>query len=223
VKQTTTVLPTFLLSIKEHSKWVKWYIAVTYLAGIIGLTLPASREIFLQLTPFHLVSSMILLLLFDNNRNKIILNFTAFVLVYGFALEAVGVNTGIIFGNYVYGEALGPKIWGTPLLIGVNWFILSYSIGILISRIQLNNILKIMLAAFMMTLIDVLIEPVAIELNFWNWEGGVVPYRNYLGWFLGATVIFTLWFNIKHENSNRISNAILIAQVVFFGLLLLIL
>ena len=42
-----------------------------------------------------------------------------------------------------------------------------------------------------MVLLDIMIEPVAIELDFWQWEGGNIPLQNYLMWFIVA--LFMNW------------------------------
>lgn len=39
--------------------------------------------------------------------------------------EILVVSYGIIFGNYKYGEILGYKVLGVPLIIGINWCILT--------------------------------------------------------------------------------------------------
>ena len=39
--------------------------------------------------------------------------------------EFLGVNYGYIFGNYAYGSNLGYKIGGVPVMICVNWVILT--------------------------------------------------------------------------------------------------
>ena len=41
-----------------------------------------------------------------------------------------------------------------------------------------------------MTAFDILMEPAAMALNYWNWENGVVPFQNYLAWFV-LSFIFT--------------------------------
>jgi putative membrane protein len=56
------------------------------------------------------------------------------IAVAGFFIEAIGVNTGLIFGNYVYKTTLGWKFLETPLIIGVNGY---YSL------VQLFTVLKI--------------------------------------------------------------------------------
>ena len=44
--------------------------------------------------------------------------------------EILVVSYGIIFGNYKYGEILGYKVLGVPLIIGINWCILSLIKGV---------------------------------------------------------------------------------------------
>ena len=47
------------------------------------------------------------------------------VYIITFFSEWIGVNYGWLFGSYVYGESLGFKIGGVPLLIGANWLLLA--------------------------------------------------------------------------------------------------
>lgn len=48
------------------------------------------------------------------------LSVTMFV---GFAVEALGVTTGVIFGAYHYTDRMGPRLHEVPLVIGINWAI----------------------------------------------------------------------------------------------------
>ena len=43
----------------------------------------------------------------------------------GILVEFLGVNYGLLFGEYSYGKNLGPKLFGVPFLIGMNWVILT--------------------------------------------------------------------------------------------------
>lgn len=43
----------------------------------------------------------------------------------GIFVEFLGVNYGLLFGEYSYGSNLGPKVFGVPFLIGMNWVILT--------------------------------------------------------------------------------------------------
>ena len=68
------------------------------------------------------------------------LRFFIFAFSIGFLVEVIGVNYGIIFGNYTYGKVLGFKVLNVPLMIGVNWFFLSIACGG-ISDIFFNKLL----------------------------------------------------------------------------------
>jgi bisanhydrobacterioruberin hydratase len=71
------------------------------------------------LVPFALILGFAGVLLFHEAKWDL-KTLTAFVLVYisGFVIESVGVNTGLIFGEYIYGGTLGYQIFETPLIIG---------------------------------------------------------------------------------------------------------
>ena len=68
----------------------------------------------------------------------------------GIAVEIIGTATGGLFGDYQYGNVLGPSIQKVPFIIGINWFITIYCCGITIH-----------------TLLNMILDKIAIE-------GGVV-------------------------------------------------
>ena len=84
--------------------------------------------------------------------------------------EILGVNYGLIFGEYVYLDNLGPKILGVPVLIGINWIILTFITGSLSSLIFKNKYLSVILGAIFMILLDLIMEPVAPLLGFWIFD-----------------------------------------------------
>ena len=98
------------------SKISVFLIWLFHTCGLIGI-LYIDRELFLQTTPFNL--SMTFILLFFNleevNKKVIIALITAFVV--GMIAETIGVNFGILFGDYEYGENLGFKIFGVPFML----------------------------------------------------------------------------------------------------------
>ena len=56
----------------------------------------------------------------------------------GMITEILGVQWGWIFGNYQYGDALGYKVLGVPLLIGVNWALLTIITGAIAQQFYQN-------------------------------------------------------------------------------------
>ena len=88
-----------------------------HFSGLLGI-LFIDRELFLETTPINLFITFLLLFvnLPEINRGVAIAASVAFVV--GMGVELLGVNYGLIFGQYVYGNNLGVKLGGVPLLIG---------------------------------------------------------------------------------------------------------
>ncbi|PLK43234.1 carotenoid biosynthesis protein [Emticicia sp. TH156] len=193
-------------------------LASMYLAGLIGLNMPQTTELFQALTPFNLVVSLVILLGFNQQFNRPFYIFAVVTFLTGYFIEVAGVHTGIIFGHYQYETTLGFKIIDVPPLIGANWLLLIYCIGSSFSRLSVPFIVKVSLGALSMTLLDVLIEPVAIRLNMWSWDSLQPPLQNYLAWFIVSAFLFALFFSLKFRKDNPIALWLLIFQICFFGI-----
>ena len=68
----------------------------------------------------------------------------AVIFLVGLGIEIIGVSTKAIFGNYSYGNALGVKVFDTPLLIGMNWLFLIYTTRLVFQNFKMNEIFKIL-------------------------------------------------------------------------------
>jgi putative membrane protein len=138
------------------------------------------------------------------------------VLFGGWFVEWMGVQTSAVFGSYQYLDTLGWKVAGVPVIIGVNWLLLIYSIGSYLDQWKAHLLLKILVGALLMVLVDIFIEPVAIALDFWVWDQGVVPIKNYLGWFIVSLIFFTVFFKLGFKKKNKLGLFVYILQLVFF-------
>ncbi|MEZ4690766.1 MAG: carotenoid biosynthesis protein [Ignavibacteria bacterium] len=95
---------------------------VFFLVGIAGHFTDTYYDLMLTLTPYILLLMGIFVLLFSGVLRSV--NFIKwFVVTYivTVILEITGVKTGIIFGDYTYGDVLGFKLFGVPMIIGFNW------------------------------------------------------------------------------------------------------
>ncbi len=189
-----------------------------YLAGLIGLNVPRTAPLFQALTPFNLVASLGMLLLFHTDFRPSFWGYCVVAFIAGFLVEVAGVHTGIIFGEYAYGEALGFKVAEVPLVIGINWLMLSYLCGSIADRLPVMLTVKILIAAGMMTLLDFVIEPVAVRLDFWQWQGGAIPLQNYLAWYGVSALLFLLYFKLPFRKKNVLAPLLLLLQFLFFAL-----
>lgn len=203
-----------------------------YGVGLAGMLLPFSRELFMMITPLNLLFAALFLFWGRWPARQVI--FTGlFVAVASFFIEAVGTNTGKIFGVYSYGRTLGPALLNTPLIIGLNWFLLIYctnvisrllwerlSIGSELSRKGLpESMFVIVTGSLLMVVYDLFLEPAAMRLDMWSWECGVIPFRNYLGWFFFSVLFHTVISLWGEEEPNRRAVPLFAVQVGFFAVI----
>tara|TARA_B100000524_G_scaffold162084_1_gene82647 strand:+ start:244 stop:867 length:624 start_codon:yes stop_codon:yes gene_type:complete len=173
------------------------FIAIIHIAGIIGIRfLP---EFFLKTT---FVAILIPLCLYFYRANLQKKEWLTIFLVYiiTFFSEWIGVNYGWLFGSYIYGNSLGFKIGGVPLLIGLNWVLLALVSRQISSKLFSSKWLVIFVSAILMVLIDVIIEPLSGNLDFWYWENSTIPLSNYRDWFLVAVLNQWLLSFVKTNN-----------------------
>ena len=183
----------------------------------IGLFLLGAewRQDFVFLTPYNLLLMLVVFLLASDSPKNWMVYMAPIVL--GFIIEVIGTNTGWPFGAYTYGTALGLRVLSTPLMIGVLWWVLIRAWFDLSGRWTQNPWIKALITGTAMVLMDVLIEPVAIELGFWTWADLEVPVANYVSWFVLATLFAraTAGGNTKNPQSPWV----IAVLTVFFAVL----
>ncbi len=199
-------------------KTARIIIALWYLVGIAGFMIRPLRPLFQALTPFGMIAAAVLLLYFHEPKNRKSGLIFAAIVLFGFVVEVIGVNTQLLFGNYAYGPALGYKFLNTPLSIGFNWLVLIYCVTAMLKK-MLNNWYFPLVGASMMVLFDWLMEPVASATGMWNWCCEGVTLKNYIDWFLVSGFLFLMIRILKVEISNRIAGILFLMQLAFFLIL----
>lgn len=176
-------------------------------------------EWFMEKTPLNLLACFLLLVIVWPLK-KFKHAFVVYIFfAVGILVEWLGVHHGFLFGNYHYGDNLGMKLDGIPLLMGINWAMLVLITGSIASRLINNSFLKVLLGAFLMVLLDIFIEPNSARLDFWYWEGGQIPLSNYVGWFVVAALLHGLFQATIRELNFLFSVNLYLAQLIFFGCL----
>jgi putative membrane protein len=208
----------FLIPNKVTSKISVFIIWLFHISGMIGISF-GDKEFFLAFTSFNLFVSFILLLINQKCLGRIELKSIFLIFIIGMVSEILGVNYGFVFGEYVYLNNLGVKILGVPVLIGVNWIILTFITGSFSSLIFNNKYLSILMGAIFMILLDLLMEPVAPLLDFWIFDLPTVPLQNYVGWFLiGIFTQIIFQFKISKKEYTY-STHLLFVNAIFFAFL----
>ena len=189
-----------------------------HICGMIGISY-GNKEFFLAFTPINLFISFVLLFINQVQLEKSELNAALIIFFIGMISEILGVNYGLIFGDYVYLDNLGFKVLGVPVLIGINWIILTFITGSMSSYIIKNKYIAALTGAILMILLDLIIEPVAPLLGFWIFDLPTVPLQNYIGWFvIGLTTQYIYHFNIERKEY-LFSINLLLVNAIFFAFL----
>ncbi len=188
-----------------------------YVVGIMLFLVEGTRSLFGSLTPLSLIMSFLAVLAFQPSWSPRL--GLAFLTVFGLAVfvEIMGVQTGVLFGEYVYGKALGLKILDTPVMIGLNWLILVYCTTAIVNHGFKNKITRIISGAGLMVFYDLVLEYVAPVMDMWSWPTRYPGVRNFLMWFLVALIFHSLfqWLNLKIEN--RPARYLFLIQFLFFS------
>jgi putative membrane protein len=196
-------------------------IIIFHLVGIMGFSMPETKPLFSALVPYHLLLMMLILFFTHHKFGGRFLLFFMLIFIAGFAAEWTGVHTGLLFGTYTYGTALGFGIDGIPLIIGVNWFLLVYSVGVAMQYSGIKHlVLRVLLGALVLVLLDFVIEPNAIKFNYWHWAGGAAPVNNYICWFVAGTVFLLVFELFKFKKQSIVGVVLLMSQFIFFIALL---
>ena len=181
-------------------------------------------DFFAGFTSVNLIlMSIILFLNFKLNSRRQILSILS-IFSIGMITESLGVNYGLIFGEYEYGNNLGLKLFGVPFLIGINWVILTaISANIAFFLTKNKSILStIIIGALLMLAMDFVMEPIAPKLDMWRFKNLIVPLSNYIGWLIIGLLTQTIHNLLFREKEIIVSINLYAAFFLFFSFLNLI-
>ncbi|MDY0907562.1 carotenoid biosynthesis protein [Pedobacter sp. CFBP9032] len=195
-------------------------IVIFHVVGLIGFLIPALQPYFMKMVPFHLLLMFAIIIYTYVGDVKRLLLFVSGVFLCGWLVEVLGVHTGKIFGSYYYGNTLGYKIAAVPLLMGVNWVILIFSIGQMVKSFKIrNSILASLIGALMLITFDFFMEPVAMKFDYWQWDWHQIPLQNYIAWFIVSIILLKFYYALGLKQQKYIGAAMFTAQLVFFVVL----
>ena len=156
----------------------------------------------------------------SHKRSRVII-WGVLVIFSGIIIEWVGVNTGMIFGVYSYGDTLQPQIAGIPVAIGFAWLNIEICSLVLAQKISGQKYMLAALTALFMVLFDLSMEAPAGELGYWSWHHSI-PFQNFLAWFVLGFLLLLLGQKLEavEENKSPLIIHIYFAQMVFFLLIM---
>lgn len=200
----------------EHALLIILYLM--FLVGIFGHIFDYTRPIMLWLTPFSLLLFS-LIVIYPDIKDKKILSWLIITFITTILIEIIGVKTSIIFGDYKYGDVLGLKVLDVPIIIGLNWTVIIYCAFHVASKISRNKFIIPILVGLLAVIFDLVLEPIAIKLNYWQWNNLSVPIKNYIAWFFIA-MLFSIAFQfLKSFSKSKLSVNYYFIQLIFFIIL----
>lgn len=133
----------------------------------------------------------------------------------GLAAEAVGVRTGLPFGQYSYAGTLGPQVLGVPVVVPLAWLMTAYPVLLAARRLTRSSrvpLLVVPLGAFGLMAWDVFLDPQMVGDGHWAWVDpspslpGVdgIPLTNFAGWLVvGAVMMLLLTAALPRDDRHR--------------------
>jgi uncharacterized membrane protein len=189
--------------------------AVNHIIGVIGLNNNGFSRVFESLAGVNLVLSFLMVIVFDAPLNVGLLLFSVFGFVLGMCAEIAGVNTGYPFGIYYYTQVFGLHVYGVPVIIGINWVLLSYVTGIWANNYLKGQWQKILAASALMVVIDFFLESFATRHHLWVWQNKMPPVQNYVSWFMISLAIQFAFRKFIPASANPVAVAYLIILFLF--------
>lgn len=206
---------------------------LVHTVGLVGMVW-IDQAWFASMTPVNLLLMSALLLWTQESKDRLFYAVVGLSFFTGMLTEITGVHTGLLFGEYAYGTKMGFAIFGVPVVIGVNWFVVVFSAACAASLLaeRIRRLLRMSPAtgvAARIPLMDVLLsvtlavgfdwimEPAAVRLGFWTWAGdGNVPMLNYLTWFAVCLFLLTVMRYFRVATRNAFAVHLLLIQAMFF-------
>ncbi|RRR67759.1 MAG: carotenoid biosynthesis protein [Candidatus Viridilinea halotolerans] len=130
------------------------------------------------------------------------------VLFLSWLIEHVGATTGFPFGSYSYTDVLQPQVLGVvPLAIPFAWLLIVpaamavgdriiYRKGVPVGDEREVRFARVLMAAAFALLLDVTIEPFAVNVNqYWVWSDASagtyygIPFSNFVAWFVTSLIL----------------------------------
>jgi putative membrane protein len=160
----------------------------------------------------------------------------------GLVVEAIGLATGLPFGEYRYTSALGAAVLGVPLVVPAAWTMMAYPALIVGRRLTAalprpaGRLATTVLGGWALATWDVFLDPQMVDAGNWYWLDhtpalpGVpgIPVSNFAGWLfvaLAMTAVLDRVLPGRPVTDDRLPLALwlwtflssVLAAAVFFG------
>jgi putative membrane protein len=156
----------------------------------------AARDV-LTVVTVVLVAAGALLHAFVSRGRRAFAVLAAVTVVGGFAVEVIGVHTGVPFGRYHYTGGLGATLFGVPVVIALAWTMLAWPAALAARRLCRGPVGRVLLGGWALAAWDVFLDPQMVAADHWHWADPhphlpavpSVPLGNYAGWLAVSLLV----------------------------------
>ncbi|MFW9964700.1 MAG: carotenoid biosynthesis protein [Candidatus Sifarchaeia archaeon] len=144
--------------------------------------------------------------------------------IFPIIVEAIGITTGLPYGEFYYSDWMGFKIFGlVPWSVAFAFAPLIFGSLTISTKLVKDWKLQIILSATILVLVDMVLDPAAVVLSIWVWltPGPYygIPITNYTGWFLTAFIAsLILYQTVRRINGDQFMIPIDVTSSLFISL-----
>lgn len=113
--------------------------------------------------------------------------------VYALAIEASAILTGFPYGHFGYSDLLGFRMFGlVPWTVAFAWTPLILGAYAVAANLFASRMVRVIATTLILTVFDLVLDPGAVLLGFWQYNGGGwfygVPMSNFAGWLVSGLI-----------------------------------
>jgi len=172
---------------------------VVYMTALIGFTTPSQQGWYLYYLPHFLFFNAFLLAAYADRKSANLAIYSIGSMVIGFFGEVVAVQQDWVS----YGSNLGYQVASTPLIMGVFWFIVTYSSACIVNKLPAKRPLKILVTTIISIVLFSLLHQAAPTLGFWSQNSQAV--LNFIAPTLISLVLAFAFFRMRVTSKNKIA------------------
>ncbi len=169
--------------------------------------------------PLGLVVAAVVVFVFHFPWTRAHRLFCILVLMATYGVELVGMHSQWVFGHYTFGDGLGIKVFGVPVLVGVYWLLLIYCCGMTVLFLGIQPPWRALSGAACWVVVDLLTQPLATVLSWKQWVAPSVGVQNYVAGFYISFIILWFFYRLPQHSINRMAVFFLAVHTLFLILL----
>ena len=101
-------------------------------------------------------------------------------------------------------------------MIGINWVLVMLGSISIAKYFVKNSLLTSLLTGLVSVVFDIILEPVAISLDYWQWSAVSPPLSNYCSWFIIVFLLTIIYTKMKLTLDLSLARFYLFVQTAFF-------